>query len=73
MLLKAVLNYFKRSPDWKSTQKYLEASKEMSLQLDVTYIMRKLLFLDAAISAIMEKHEVDALYMRKKPTLETAK
>ena len=43
------------------------------MQLDVVYILRKLNFLDAALSKLLEKHELSALYLRKKQTLEKAK
>lgn len=43
------------------------------MQIDITYIVRKMMFLDAAISKIMEKHEIEALCMREKPTLSKAK
>ena len=31
------------------------------------------MFLDVAVSKLMEKYEVDSLYMRDKPTIESAK
>lgn len=44
--------------DWPKTQSFIESSEEISMQMDVTYILRKLMFLDAAISKLMEKHEI---------------
>jgi hypothetical protein len=43
------------------------------MQVDITYIVRKMMFLDAAISKLMEKHEMEALCLREKPTLSKAK
>ena len=43
------------------------------MQLDVSYILRKLVFLDSAISKLMEKHELEALYIRDKPTISNCK
>ena len=43
------------------------------MQLDVTYLLRKLIFFDSAISSLLEKHEVSALYLRNKPTLSEAR
>ena len=39
------------------------------MQLDITYIMRKLIFLDSAISKVVEKHELEAIYIREKPSI----
>ena len=43
------------------------------MQLDVTYILRRLDFIDAAVSKLFSKEELDVIYMREKPTLEKAK
>lgn len=43
------------------------------MQLDVTYILRKLIFLDTALSKIFEPHELEALYATDKPTLSQLK
>ena len=43
------------------------------MQIDIAYMVRKLMFLDAAISTLMERHEVEALWMREKPTINRAK
>ena len=72
-LVKEILDFFGCKPNWKKTQVFLESSEEMSSQLDVAYLMRKLLFMDAAISKLMEKHEVEALCVREKPTIEKVK
>ena len=45
----------------------------MAMQLDVAYIMRKLIFLDSAISKLMEDHELEALYLREKPNIKQVK
>ena len=43
------------------------------MQLDVIYIMRKLMFLDAAMTKLLEQHEIEALCVREKPSLRKAK
>ena len=43
------------------------------MQLDVTYIMRKLIFFDAVISKLLEPHEIEALCLLDKSSLTTAK
>ena len=71
--IKQFLNYLNCSPDWPSVQKYMEASDEAIAQIDMIYIVRKLMFLDAAFSKLMEKYEIDAICMREKPTFDKAK
>ena len=44
--------------NWRSTQTSVACSAEVSNQVDITYIMRKLNFLDAAFEKILEKHEI---------------
>ena len=51
-------------PDWKKSQTFVDVSEEAIKQLDITYIMKKLFFLDAAIEKLMEKHEIEALCLR---------
>ena len=43
------------------------------MQIDIAYMVRRLTYLDAAISTLMEKHELEALWMREKPTIDKAK
>ena len=50
------LELFNYKPDWKRTNTFIECSDEMSMQLDITYILRRLIFLEAAVSKTMETH-----------------
>jgi hypothetical protein len=45
----------------------------MVQQLDVTHLLRKMMFLEAAVGKLLAKHEIDALHMRRKPTVSQAK
>ena len=67
---KRLLNYFKCDPDWPKVQVFMNSCKEVSNQIDVTYIVLKLMFLDAAIAQLMEKQDLAALYLREKPTFD---
>ena len=69
MPIKSLLSFFEKDPDWKSTQTFIDSSQEATMQLDITYILRKLIFLDAAIDKLMEKHDAEALYIREKPSM----
>ena len=71
--LKAFLDLLGLNPDWPRVQAYDEACDEVTGQLDVTYILRKLIFIDAAVAKLMERHELETLCMRERPTLDQAK
>ena len=43
------------------------------MQLDTTYIVKKLMFFDDALSKLLEKDELNELYLRGKPTIAEAK
>ena len=58
MPIKSLLDMCSCSVRWKNTQTYCEVSEEINLQLDVTYIFRKLIFLDDVIAKVMEEHEI---------------
>lgn len=58
MPIKNIFNYFDCNLNWEKTQTYLEVTDEASNQLDITYILRKLNFIDSAISKLMEEHQV---------------
>ena len=73
MYVKRMLNFFKCDPDWPKVQMYLNSCEEVSMQIDITYMVRKLMFLDSIVAQLMEKHEIEALYLRVKPTLDKAK
>ena len=40
---------------WEKTQKFIDSSEEVCMHIDVAYMVRKLMYLDAAISKLMEK------------------
>ena len=58
MVLKSLFSKCKFEPDWPSTNFYHECTEEMASQLDVTYIIRKLMFFDAALSKMLPKEEL---------------
>ena len=58
MPIKHFLNFFNCSPEWKDTQTYIDSSEEVNMQIDITYIVRKLIFLDSVISKVMESNEI---------------
>ena len=73
MFIKKGLSHFKCDPNWPKVQTFIDSCEEVSMQIDITYMVRKLMFLDSAIAQLMEKHEIEGLYLRDKPTLDKAK
>ena len=43
------------------------------MQLDTTYIVKKLMFFDDALQKLLEKDQLNKLYLRGKPTIAEAK
>ena len=43
------------------------------MQLDVSYIVKKIMFIDAALSKLLKKEELEEIYLRKKPTIQESK
>jgi len=58
MGLKQLLAIIGCDPNWKKTQSFIDSSEEITMQLDIAYILRKIIFLDAAVSQLMENHEI---------------
>lgn len=49
MNIKGIFKKCRFEPKWPRTDTYHECSKEMSMQLDTTYIVKKLMFFDDAL------------------------
>ena len=69
---KFLLNTLGCQPDWPQTQQFEDGADAITNQLDITYILRKLDFLDVAVARLLPEHEVKTIYMRAKPTFERA-
>ena len=58
MAVKKFLNSFNLNVNWTKTQRFIDFGEEINSQLDITYIIKRLMFFDVAISKLMEKHEI---------------
>lgn len=56
MPVKKVLNLLNCGPEWVQTQLFIDCSEEITQQLDVTYLLRKLMAVEAALSKLLERH-----------------
>lgn len=70
MTLKKLLDFARVRPNWPKTETYIRSCEEVCMQIDIAYLVRKLMFVDAAVAKLMEKHEVEALCLREKPTID---
>ena len=52
-IIKKGFNLINVKLDWVEVQKYIDCSEEISEQIDITYIIRKLMFMDAAMLKIL--------------------
>ena len=57
-VIKRGLSVFNFNPKWETTQNFIDSSEEACMQIDIAYMARKLSYLDAAISKLLEKHEI---------------
>ena len=58
MGIKRVLNFCKCSINWPKTQSYIDCVREARLQLDVAYILRKIMLLEAATEMLLHKENI---------------
>lgn len=65
-IILGVLDFCGCKPKWDKTRTFMECSEEMINQLDVTYILQKLMFLESAVSKMIEPHELSAIQLRQK-------
>jgi len=57
-VIKEGFSAFSIDVNWPKTKKYIDFCEEMGNQVDITFIVRKLMFLDAAIRSMLEDHEI---------------
>ena len=67
MVIKNIFDMININLDWKKTQRYIDISEEACQQIDIGYMVKRMMFFDAALSNLMEKHEIKALCMQRKP------
>ena len=60
-------------PRWKSTLEYNKCKKEMEKQLDILYLLERVLFLESAITTVLDTHQLKALHLREKLSLNQVK
>ena len=50
--------------DWKKTEYYQGCLEEVDQQLDIINLMKRLLFMERAVSCLMSEHQLDSLYLQ---------
>ena len=51
--LKSFLDWINVNPSWAKVQNYIEACDLNNMQIDITYIIKKLILIDAAMSKLL--------------------
>ena len=51
--VKSFLDWINVNTDWPKVEKYMEASDELTMQIDITYMVKKLIFLDASMTKLL--------------------
>jgi hypothetical protein len=52
------------SPNWKKIKKYDECRLEMKKQLDISYLLERVFFLERTINNLLEEHQLKGLYLQ---------
>ena len=55
--VKKGFNFIGVDLNWPETQKFINFSEEVCEQIDIAFLVKKINFLDVAVSTLMEKHE----------------
>jgi hypothetical protein len=55
---------------WSSIGQFEEAKEEMAKQLDISLILRRILFLERSVQTLFEGGQFEAMHLTQKPTLE---
>ena len=51
--VKSFLDWINVNTNWPKVEKYMEASDELTMQIDITYMVKKLIFLDASMTKLL--------------------
>ena len=61
------------SPNWKTYKIFDDCKEEMVRQLDVVYLIKRIMLLERAILTLLDEHQVKGLHLQRKLTLEEVK
>lgn len=68
--IKDILARLPRKFQWKKVDEFRKCRSEMVNQLDVSYLLKRIVFLEQAIASILPEHQLKALFLTAKPTIE---
>lgn len=68
-----VITFIGFSPNWKSTIEYNKCQEEMEKQLDVSYLLERILYLESVASTVLDNHHLKGLHLRDKLSLKQAR
>jgi hypothetical protein len=71
--IKDLLTRFGKGPSWPKVDKFRRCRDGMLDQLDISFLIQRVVFLERAIANILPEHQFKALFVRSKPTLSEIK
>lgn len=71
-VVKDFLGLFKIKPEWKQTDLFVKCSEEMENQLDIYYILKRLIFLERAVEIMFNDKQYPLLFLQNKMTIDEA-
>jgi hypothetical protein len=72
-LVYALVSAFGRCCNWKTAKLYHECREEMTKQLDILYLYKRVVLLERGLSTLLSERQLSALHLLDKPTLAEAK
>jgi hypothetical protein len=67
-----VVNFFGCCEGWEEMKKLENTEDEITRQLDVVLLMRRMLYLERCIGLLLPEHQIDLMKAKGRPTLEEA-
>jgi hypothetical protein len=68
-----VVNLFKCRCSWKTPKLFYECREEMTKQLDILYLFKRLVILERGLGTLLSERQIRALHFFDNPTFEEAK
>jgi hypothetical protein len=65
----SLFNMLGKPPNWKLMQHFEDTREEVSKQIDFTFLIRRIQFLEESLTYIFDDYELNCLHLKKKLTL----
>lgn len=68
-LFYALVNMFGNCCSWKTAKLYHECREEMTKQLDILYLYKRVVLLERGMGTLLSEKQISALHLLEKPSL----